>query len=481
VRLTIAKKIALAVIGTVILSIGTMTWVVSQNLQRGFVAYLNEMQAQDLAELADMLAVQYRQRGNLELLRHNPEALRELLTPKNLQSQFEDDRPPPYDFHHPPPRSGRRQGPPDPFGFGSRLSMQDESGRPLFGPPNPQHGLTKQIIVDGQIIGTLQLTPFVNISNTNASIFVRGQVRDMLWLAVALILFSGLLASWLARQLLRPVASLRDVTQRIAQGQLEARAPVINNDELGELAQHVNGMAQALEVNEKQRRRMIADVSHELRTPLSVIRGEIEALQDGIRQADSAALSSLHAEVLQLNKLVDDLHQLALADAGDLHYQPQRVDLVALVQSILFRFQSRTEKAGLVLKAILPPENIDINADPNRITQVITNLLENSVRYTHSGGTILVTLSVHYQHVVLSIADSAPGVPEGQHARLFERLYRVDEARSRERGGSGLGLSICKALIAAHCGEIDAMPSSLGGVQVVIKLPIILETVVGQI
>lgn len=141
-RLTIAKKIALAVIGTVILSIGTMTWGVSQNLKRGFMTYLNEMQAQDLAELADMLATKYRENGSFEMLRHNPRALRELLMPKN--AQFENDRspPPPDGSPYPPPHNRPPPGPPDPFGFGSRLSMQDESGRPLFGPRNPPLGLT---------------------------------------------------------------------------------------------------------------------------------------------------------------------------------------------------------------------------------------------------------------------------------------------------------------------------------------------------
>ncbi|UUZ55654.1 HAMP domain-containing protein [Massilia sp. H-1] len=148
------------------------------------------------------------------------------------------------------------------------------------------------------------------------SLFLREQVRDIVLVACAMALVSILLAVWLARHLLRPVAALRDVAARLAQGQFDARAPLLSRDELAELALHVNSMAEALEASERHRRKMLADVAHELRTPLTVIRGEIEALIDGIRKADPAALVSLHAEVLHLNKLVDDLHQLTLADAG---------------------------------------------------------------------------------------------------------------------------------------------------------------------
>jgi two-component system sensor histidine kinase BaeS len=217
---------------------------------------------------------------------------------------------------------------------------------------------------------------------------------------------------------------------------------------------------------------MLADVSHELRTPLTVIRGEIEALQDGIRQVDAKALESLHVEVLCLNKLVDDLHQLALADAGDLHYARDHVDLVQMVGDVAERFKSRVENAGLRLTTKLPDKALPMHADIGRLTQVISNLLENSVRYTDAGGNVVVTLRQDGQHAEFSIEDSAPGVPDGAHARLFERLYRVDQARSRGRGGSGLGLSICKSLIEAHQGRIVAMPSSLGGLKLLIRLPL---------
>jgi two-component system sensor histidine kinase BaeS len=486
VRLTIARKIALAVIAIVILCVGTMAWVTSSNLQRGFVAYLNRMQAQDLEQVSQLLALRYRQEGDFEWLRGDQRAMREVLGQLNPQIQAEGGpqrrRPPrPRDDGFGPP--GRRDGPPpeamappgarDPMGIGARLSVFDGEGRALVGPSDVPSGIERPIIVDGKSVGMVRLRPLRQAgADPSASGFLREQVRDIVIVAAAMVLVSVLLAFWLARNLLRPVAALREVTARLAQGQFDARAPLLSRDELAELALHVNAMAEALEASEHKRRKMLADVAHELRTPLTVIRGEIEALLDGIRKADPGALQSLHAEVLHLNKLVDDLHQLTLADAGDLHFEWQRLDLAELLRPLLERYRVRAAGAAIALTGTLPAQALMVRADPGRLTQVIVNLLENSVRYTDARGQIDVELTREGEQACLVIEDSAPGVPLGQHAAIFDRLYRIDAARSRERGGSGLGLSICKALAEAHGGSISASPSRLGGVRIVLRLPL---------
>jgi two-component system sensor histidine kinase BaeS len=302
--------------------------------------------------------------------------------------------------------------------------------------------------------------------------FLRGQFQAILLLAVALVIASVLVAVLLARHFLRPVAALRDVTGRIARGELGARSPLLSRDELAELALHVNAMAEALEHNEAQRRRMVADVAHELRTPITVIRGEIEAVLDGVRQATPAAFESLHAEILRLNKLVDDLHQLALADAGSLSFDWAECDLRELLLPLLERYRPRAAAAGLALDWSLPAGPVPVRADSDRLTQVVLNLLENSVRYTDAGGRITVGLDASAGQARLVVDDSAPGVPDEAHARLFDRLFRVDSARSRERGGSGLGLSICRALVETHGGSVGAGPSPLGGVRITVLLPL---------
>jgi two-component system sensor histidine kinase BaeS len=487
-KLTITKKIALSVIGIVMICIVTMAWLTSQNLQRGFMQYLNEVQAQQLEQLSATLADYYRRSGSFEMLRQNPRALNDLFerraadVPMSQTPDFDGPQPP-------PPRPGEdrdglvppRAAPPAPPGraaiqhpliLGPRLSLLDATGDPIIGPRGAVRDITSKIIVDGQLVGTLSLSPMQKIADANEASFVRSQIHSIQWLAAGLIIVAAFLALWLARHLLRPVAALRKVTQSISRGDLKARAPIVNQDELGELARHVNAMAQSLETNDQQRRKVLADVSHELRTPLTVMRGEIEAILDGIRQVDTAAVESLHAEVLHLGKLIDDLYQLALADAGDLHYRLQEINLNLLLQDVVGRFQIKATAANCALSLHLPDVDLTMQADSDRLVQVITNLLENSVRYTDAPGKINVSLACYAGVAELSIEDSPPGVPAGMHERLFERLYRVDQARSRQQGGGGLGLSICKVLIAAHGGTIHALPSTLGGVKVVIHLPV---------
>lgn len=502
-RLTIARKIALAVIAIVILCVGTMAWVTSANLQRGFVAYLNQMQAQDLEQLGELLARRYSEEGDFEWLRHRPRAMREVLDqmtsrlepeggPRERRGPPSERRPPPPDRGPPPERfDDRPPGPPperfddrppgrhpppgarDPMGIGPRVSVFGVNGEPLFGPPDAPRTIEHPVVVDGKTVATIRLRPLRQTGGSDsASGFLREQVRDIIIVAAAMVLLSVLLAFGLARHLLRPVAALRDVTARLARGEFAARAPLLSRDELAELALHVNSMAEALEASERKRRKMLADVAHELRTPLTVIRGEIEALLDGIRNADASALASLHTEVLHLNKLVDDLHQLTLADAGDLRFEWQSVNLADLVGAQAQRFRERAAVAGLVLECSLPPQPLNVRADAGRLTQIIVNLLENSVRYTDRGGSIHVRLDQDGHCARLTVEDSAPGVPEGEHAAIFERLYRVDAARTRERGGSGLGLSICRALVQAHDGSIAAFPSLMGGIRIELRLPL---------
>jgi two-component system sensor histidine kinase BaeS len=484
-RLTIARKIALAVIAIVILCVGTMAWVTSSNLQRGFIAYLNQMQVQDLEQVSELLAQRYRQEGGFEWLRGDQRAMREVLGQLSPQIQAENGpqrrRPPagrddsfgpPGRRDRPPPEAMQPPGARDPMGIGARLSVFDQEGVALVGPPDVPSAIERPITVDGVRVGTVRVRPLRQSGDAGAAGFLREQVRDIVVVAAVMVLVSVLLTFWLARHLLRPVAALHEVTARLARGQLNARAPLLSRDELAELALHVNAMAEALESSEQQRRKMLADVAHELRTPLTVIRGEIEALIDGIRKADPAALHSLHAEVLHLNKLVDDLHQLALADTGDLHFAWQPVALGELLPPLLERYRARAASAGIGLTHTLPVSGLTVRADPGRLTQVIVNLLENSVRYTDAGGQVVVGLARDGQYASLVIEDSAPGVPAGDHDAIFDRLYRVDAARSRERGGSGLGLAICKALAEAHGGSIAASASPLGGLRMVLRLPL---------
>ena len=241
---------------------------------------------------------------------------------------------------------------------------------------------------------------------------------------------------------------------------------------MGALAADFNHLARPLEQHREARRRWGADIAHELRTPLSILRGEIQALQDGVRSATPAALNSLHAECDRMGSLIEDLYLLSLADAGALEYRFESLDLAEVVAESLEPQTAILGEAGLVLEAVIgsvPP----IRGDGRRLGQLIDNLLTNTRRYTDAPGRVRVELGSVANEVILVVEDSAPGVPAESLDLLFDRLYRVDASRNRAAGGAGLGLAICRAIVLAHDGRIAATASALGGLRIEVHLPVI--------
>lgn len=466
-RLSISKKISFSLMLVLVLGIAAMAWLTAQSLQTGFNTYLKEKQLADMRKVAGGLAQYYEEHHSFEGLRHRPRVVRQIIdralgriTQENPEEGGADGDAPPR--RRPPPSSE----------MGPRISLIDEAGEPVFGPLRQvQHNLAMTVESAGARIGQV-LAPMPEFAfEKNTADFIRTQLQHIVILALALIALAMVVAYWLGKHLVRPIAGLRQVTQQIASGQLQARATIVNQDELGDLAQHVNVMAQHLENQERKRKKMIADLSHELRTPLTVMRAEVEAMIDGVRPMNMDAAHSLEAEIAHLNKLVDDLHQLALADAGDLHFHFESVDVADLLRQIAERFSARFHKAQLHLQLDVPASKITLSADSGRLTQVLENCLENSLRYTDAPGTVVLRLRTQAGLVLIELEDSAPGLEAGTHAQLFERLYRKDSARSRAKGGSGLGLAICRSLVQAHRGEIQASASALGGVKILIALP----------
>lgn len=232
-------------------------------------------------------------------------------------------------------------------------------------------------------------------------------------------------------------------------------------------------MAEGLQKLEAARRRWLADISHELRTPLTVLRGDVEALNEGIRPLRPEAIEVLHEEVLRLNRLVDDLHLLAISDLQTLPCHMAGDDAVAMLQRLQGRYESRARAAGLSLRVQWPAHlaMLNVHWDTGRMEQLMANLLENSLHYTHAPGQVLVRLELDDHRIRLVVEDSAPGVSEGQLPQLFEPLYRGDAARDNRSGGSGLGLAICQVIAEAHGGQLTASASGLGGLALTLELP----------
>jgi signal transduction histidine kinase len=258
-----------------------------------------------------------------------------------------------------------------------------------------------------------------------------------------------------------PVAELAATARRIGAGDLDARARVRGSQEMEELAQAFNTMAANLAHAEVLRSHLMADVSHELRTPLTALEGSLRAALDRVAPLDEAGIAALYIQTHHLIRLVNDLRELALAEAHQLHLEHQPVNLSALTCEVTQVFVPLAEDQGVRL-SVAAPETTWIAGDAIRLRQVLDNLLSNALRYTPRGGTVLVSVERRYDHVRLAVSDSGEGLMPEQQAAVFDRFYRADPSRSRETGGSGLGLAIVKALIEMHGGTVAVASEGKG-------------------
>ncbi len=284
----------------------------------------------------------------------------------------------------------------------------------------------------------------------------------------------GVLAALLfARRVARPIEAISAAASRLAQGQLSVRIPdPRGQDEVARLARDFNHMAASLERLEAERKAMIADIAHELRTPLTVMQGRLEAIQDGVLPLERAEIDRLHHQTALLSRLVEDLRTLSLADAGRLNLVLRELDLAEWARRVASGFQAALEARQIRLALNLPAHPVLVQADPDRLVQVIGNLLHNALAHTPVGGEVALEVSADTTHAYLKVHDSGPGIPEEALHRVFDRFYRAEASRSRATGGSGLGLSIVKALVELHGGQVVAQNHPPGGALFQIKLPL---------
>lgn len=461
-RFSISFKLFLAIVGSCIVIALAMGVAVRISFERGFVSYIQEREQQRLAVLAEILEADYVREGGWTFLQGDEKRWRRLLR----ASQREDAR----DENHAKGAHPDHDRAPPP-----RTALLDEQGALVVGRGLPQsHDAQRYALrVGDRTVGWLMtvLPPERGVSD---GVDQRFQERQLMatWVIVGLsVLLATLVSLLLARMLLAPVRRITRATHRLAGGDYAVRVTSRSSDELGRLAGDFNRLAYSLERNEQLRRAMMADISHELRTPLAVLRGEIEALQDGLREPTDQTLASLQHEVLLLSKLIDDLYELSLADAGALNYRMEPVDLAALAQEVVALIEQRFARRKITVELVAQQPGLYILGDAQRLSQLLSNVLENSLRYTDGPGCVRVSVDEADEGVRLIVEDSAPGVPEEMLSRIFERLFRVEVSRSREHGGAGLGLAICQRIVQAHGGDIVAESSELGGLRMVMVFP----------
>ena len=279
-----------------------------------------------------------------------------------------------------------------------------------------------------------------------------------------------LLGVLLSRTLTRPIRELTQATHAVAEGDLSQQVPVRSDDELGELAKAFNKMSSELSRSVNARKQMTADIAHELRTPLSLILGHAEAVHDGVLPPTRENFEIIREEAARLEHLVNDLRFLSLADAGELSIHPQTVEPERLLQDVASAYQYQAQRKNLRLELDIASPLSPVEVDPGRMTQVLTNILDNALRYTPEGGRITLSAKEAKEQVELAIQDSGPGLKPEERDRVFDRFYRTDSSRQRD-GGSGLGLAIAKSVVQAHGGQISAESKPGQGLKVMISLP----------
>lgn len=282
---------------------------------------------------------------------------------------------------------------------------------------------------------------------------------------------AALLAIILSSMILRPVKALSSAAKNLSEGDLSQRVKLKGKNELVDLGNTFNQMAEKLQAEERQRKAMTADIAHELRTPLAVQRANLEAIQDGVYPLTLDALIPIFDQNRLLTRLVDDLRTLAMADSGELTLNIRATDFVALTNDVIKRFEIPLSSSNITIKLLVNNKIPNLMIDPDRIDQILHNLLQNAQRYSNPGTIIEMTIQQEGQMALLKIRDHGPGIPEEELERIFDRFYRTDKSREREKGGTGLGLSIARKLAQTHGGDLTAKNHPEGGALFTLSLP----------
>ncbi len=465
---------------TTLLVVSGMYAFMRWSLDRGFNEFIKSRQQERVSALIETLSDYYVQDPDWEKLAGNKQLWIQLL----WQSDHRRHRPPPILIEQAESEPSGYWPPAMPENSISRRYTPLQLRVMLFRADRTiiygragaveQLGELEPIRYRDGIVGYLGLLPGKMPSQPGELRFIEGQAKSFVWIALLMILLSAFLAWLLAYMLGRPLKQITTAAKALAIGRYDVRLPVESSDELGDLARDFNELATALEGSEQSRRRWVADISHELRTPLAVLHGELEALQDGIRPLTAEAVDSLLGDVMRLNRLTEDLYQLVLSDQGALSYRKQALDPMIVLRedtaAISPEFDTRQIRLQLHNRLT---KTVRIHADPDRLSQLFRNLLNNSAKYTDPGGCLKIDVMQKGSLLLVEFADSAPGVPEKEIAHLFDRFYRVESSRSRHHGGAGLGLAICANIVHAHNGTMTAGKSRLGGLNIRITLPLI--------
>ncbi len=347
--------------------------------------------------------------------------------------------------------------------FGEYLTGQHGRMQMEMGVHAPQHGM-----MQGR-----RLPELIGRAEAN---FMEAYHRSLLWVGAAILLV-GLIGSYfVARSITVPLRRLSRAVAAISQGRYGESVEVASSDEVGDLATAFNAMSFNLAENQRLRRRFLADIAHELRTPLTVIQGNLEGMLEGVVARDDAQIASLHEEAAHLGRLITELRDLSLAEAGQLKLKIAPLDATALISRALGMLQPLADEKDIRLQKEIAEALPWVNGDAGRLNQVLYNLLTNALRYSPTGSVVKVGAAViedgRGKWLEVNVIDQGPGIAAKDQPYVFEHFYRTDEARDRQSGGSGLGLAIARRLMEAHGGLIGVTSEIGKGSRFWLRLPI---------
>lgn len=450
----IQNKLFLILFGFSLLLVTALVLLIQWSIGKGMVEYVNHKEIETLKPLVTELAREYQRENSWAALQGEHKKFADLLLSKQKEHRF---MPPPPEFGMPPP-----------------VFDKDKHLIAGYYNKNAEYSYV-DIKVDNTIVGFLAVMKRDQLTNGYELDFIEQQ-RSYLWIiALAVMALVVLLTIPLSRHLVEPIKLITQGMHKLTQGHYQQDINLQRQDELGELSRDFNELALTLYKNESARKRWLANISHELRTPVSILRGELEAMLDNVRPLSKKNIDSANDEVKHLQYLIDDLHQLTSADIGGVHYRKKTENLVLLLNSEKNKYSRYLANAGIKFALEIDNAQINIFADKTRLCQLFDNLINNSIKYAQAS-LVKISLAVDETSTTplarIRVEDNGIGVSDLHLPHLFEYLYRVENSRNRKTGGAGLGLSICEHIVATHQGEISAEPSSLGGLAIVIALPL---------
>jgi len=473
-RLKLSHKLGMIMVTTVILSALISAVIISFNTRSAFMKLVRENDIQTARSIARSLEAYYDQFGTWEGIEELLENPFRIMQDHGGMNQMRNMGPMGSRFQRGP--EGRSL---------FRVLLTDEQGRVIAHTfeevPTDQlgrHVIEEGIALynDGEKIGFVFVGSMVETAfGPFQRAFLTSVYRSILFASLIVGLLLPIIAVFLMRRhITYPLKELTEATHRIARGDYSVSMQNRRTDEIGELAQNFQQMTGELAAADEWKKKLIADSAHELRTPVSVLQGNLEMMLEGIYPINRERIQGLHSEILLLKRLVEELQDLAHAESGFASYDLKTVDVKALLNTTIENFRTRAAEKSIDLQLTLPEYTVEMDADQDRLKQVIINVMQNAVHYSPEGGVIDVVLYKNSDElIVCAVEDNGVGVKKEEREKVFERFYRVQHDRNRKTGGSGLGLSIAREIIRGHGGNMYFEdPKINNGARVVIKLPI---------